>query len=1446
MNTEELDNAVLDLLQEFTGIQFSEVLRECLRRSLPGSGNNHATYGLTTTRILLSFLFFGKHRPGKDEELTRLSDLVGDERISNLDQRYRQESETFDNEVEDLANSNDNFTRKVQTLFAGARELVLPSQQELEPYHVLAVLLREREFDYDWLVRQWPNFRDEAAWAVFFYERANDIPKYELAHRDREQVLDQLPAEVLSARADYLPASDVEHRLNTLPETERREVLESLSDDELVDFLQEVDEEDRGQYIELLDEETRQISDPALLTERPSSESEIEATKEIFTTSQSNTKSDWEDHLQRRFNATFSPDGVALITAAAAQSQKIPDQRPSPSGILNTRDFLPPMLNDSQLLKSLQLGSSMTVHMGGYSPPWHEEMCDRDSNPDSELAPGSLPFSGHVEKALGDAAKLAASNQGYRPINKWHIALAIISSHAPGVTTALSEGGTDVGNAIEVLLANFRSYDPSLANVAGHMLRASSEGNPIHSIIEASHLGSESNQSLQPALPDLASLRKELTGANLDTFDRFGREHAPNLSLSCRGVLLISWEMAARLEEDHQFSSVSPALLYAAFLMTGIYEAKEPYSESSLSSSVVGGLSMNEGALLAGYSNYREVYRSTLVSNSGVRATNGFIAVWQEATSIRNSCSPGEVVAARHLLGAFIRLSRREPSISQELAIFGFPIAEIVKILHEHLKFYAATDRSKAWDVQLAELLEGHDTASDGLPGNEFQPKREANDHELCLNVDAYARAVAQLLRDADKENDFVLAIYGPWGRGKTTLMRKVKPLLAPSSSTAEAGSYAFVDFSAWKYPTRPEVWIHLYEQIAQRAVKVPTKPGTVETGPGNPRPSTKDQTDEASRKPEPFVDSFWQKSRLAFRMGLLRSGWTPLLTGLIFLFVTRLPLVEAVEWLRIGLGGFGALLLIGFAFSAFQFGRRLRMRYLSLPDHSENLGMQAVIGRDLANLLQVWLAPASANDPNPGQIDFRPGKPGFWGTFCVVLLIAATFVIAGLRIPRPESTQDGFSKPQAETTTSPSLRPQAAASATPEPTATAPQAATPATPATPATSPGAVNEATAPTEAAPAPSPAPSEILARDLLQQWVTANPSQNILQGPAPRIEPIPQPSPLAYWISVSVLSLAGTTLIFFFISLARPLVRHEKLLLTIDDLDRCEPDQMLAVIESLRLFLDNVQISRRLQVVMLVDQRFLGNALLKRARENGLMLAPQTPPSRRYVREQREKFFVAELGLPQISPESLSEMIDKHLGSEEREPSDPLSTPTVGTSPSPTSNKTPGAPLPEERLRATKMNEGSETESPRPSDQVTGSKPSFSEPKPSIAPESPQTSRSTPNPVSDPIGFSTKTIRSVRFSQAERDQLLKAIPELHQQEATPRQIRAAVVRYQLARMLLLHLGQPITEESVSKILQAIASQLNGTAATNAETVITQVAHAVVCPDMEYGLEPEEQTL
>jgi len=85
-----------------------------------------------------------------------------------------------------------------------------------------------------------------------------------LADDEREEILNALPAEVLSEWADYLPPADVQRRLASMSKPEQKEVLGGLSDDELVDFLQEVEEEERPKFIELLPDEKRQTSEDLL------------------------------------------------------------------------------------------------------------------------------------------------------------------------------------------------------------------------------------------------------------------------------------------------------------------------------------------------------------------------------------------------------------------------------------------------------------------------------------------------------------------------------------------------------------------------------------------------------------------------------------------------------------------------------------------------------------------------------------------------------------------------------------------------------------------------------------------------------------------------------------------------------------------------------------------------------------------------------------------------------------------------------------------------------------------------------------------------------------------------------------------------------------------------------------------------------------------------------
>jgi hypothetical protein len=114
------------------------------------------------------------------------------------------------------------------------------------------------------------------------------------------------------------------------------------------------------------------------------------------------------------------------------------------------------------------------------------------------------------------------------------------------------------------------------------------------------------------------------------------------------------------------------------------------------------------------------------------------------------------------------------------------------------------------------------------------------------------------------------------------------------------------------------------------------------------------------------------------------------------------------------------------------------------------------------------------------------------------------------------------------------------------------------------------------------------------------------------------------------------IASTTLLlflafggwWFLLTASKKIDQKSKLLLVVDDLDRCEPDQMLAVIESLRMFLDDPAMSSRLQIMMLLDLRALELALEKRCR------CHKVPQNRRkdYILEQREKWFVTELALP----------------------------------------------------------------------------------------------------------------------------------------------------------------------------------------------------------------------
>lgn len=192
--------------------------------------------------------------------------------------------------------------------------------------------------------------------------------------------------------------------------------------------------------------------------------------------------------------------------------------------------------------------------------------------------------------------------------------------------------------------------------------------------------------------------------------------------------------------------------------------------------------------------------------------------------------------------------------------------------------------------------------------------RRFATDDEVGLNAQEYAAVVAETLRSVADDEPFCFGLFGPWGRGKTFLMDLVEKALP-------APDYQFVKFSAWKYRTTPELWVHLYEQLAAGALR-----------------------------------SSWL---MPLRVGVERRGLWPAAAVVGALALALTPLADKVQWskwLLTSLGVAGTAFLAGAIFQLRKAGLALKSTYWSMPRHQERLGLQFAVGDDLKAVLCSWL----------------------------------------------------------------------------------------------------------------------------------------------------------------------------------------------------------------------------------------------------------------------------------------------------------------------------------------------------------------------------------------------------------------------------------------------------------------------------------------------------------
>ncbi|MEK7748244.1 MAG: P-loop NTPase fold protein [Nitrospirota bacterium] len=67
------------------------------------------------------------------------------------------------------------------------------------------------------------------------------------------------------------------------------------------------------------------------------------------------------------------------------------------------------------------------------------------------------------------------------------------------------------------------------------------------------------------------------------------------------------------------------------------------------------------------------------------------------------------------------------------------------------------------------------------------------------LGFDAYAKTLAGLIANKENATPLVIGVYGPWGSGKTTLMKTMISHLKKNEDEKKIGSFEFQVGKSWE-----------------------------------------------------------------------------------------------------------------------------------------------------------------------------------------------------------------------------------------------------------------------------------------------------------------------------------------------------------------------------------------------------------------------------------------------------------------------------------------------------------------------------------------------------------------------------------------------------------------------------------------------------------------------
>jgi len=860
----------------------------------------------------------------------------------------------------------------------------------------------------------------------------------------------------------------------------------------------------------------------------------------------SNT-SNWGGELSRTYNAHFTDDAIHLLKTASERVAQL-SQGLNVKFTVRTLDVFHLLTEPEAPLGNLELLASKKNYkiLSKHEEPDAVRFDRKGFNPSVELH-ACIEHAVDRAHTVGPVGK---EQPGTGEVSSWHLAYTLLAADVPIISKYLENCGSSLDLASYQFLNDFPKVNPQLYKQDNWAEGLKTPHTPpersskhidtfpkVQDQLWENFLGRFSFEyNFQEVLARIKKHQFDFIKSLKQRNRHAAIEEIP--SQITKETILYALLLSSIEQQDLTKSLVRPInLLWAKRVIERTNTRSDDLKLLLIHSMQPSGASLNT--------------KKTDLRLISIELLNFFESVKRLAKKLSNQPE----ISERHFIATWLR---GENGKVQPRGIDGDAAQVFYTSLLEHVREDHETklDDAETWgtifnDIEayldqnkyigVTDSFKFEDKSSAWTNGNDPEYRRNSNPEELGGTTKDYAEAIADAF-ERSNDSDFCFALFGPWGSGKTTLMGLVAEKLK--------GSFTTVTFNAWKYPTRPEIWVSLYEKICEEA--------GLDPGDGKKswfkrlKLSISEWIDivmRSKRDSEEPTGNFaeqscwWNRLKLSLQTNLKRDKGLPLTFAGILLLFSAIPKGEILNATFVvnTLPAAITMVILGLYFLRLWkgYGQALKTYFL-LPSHKKHLGLQSVIGDDLKDLLITW-----TDQEQPSKLE---ELRRYWGYLLGYFSIIGSLVIIQCRF--------------------------------------------------------------------------------YDLFSIWLI---------------------------IAFALVLISSVGLL----CLLRPIHHAKKVLLVVDDLDRCQPDEMLAVVESLRVLLDDKKVSERLKIAMLIDSRILGHAIARKYKhladlENSTFKTKSAIRAicpKQLIEEQIEKLFLLSFQIPPLSEDEVESIAKKLVAEDE---------------------------------------------------------------------------------------------------------------------------------------------------------------------------------------------------